>query len=287
MDPPRTPTHVAPDVEVDLPDQPFMNSDLELNPDLEDDDDNLQDSTELTHNYLEEVDSSVDILDVDASNKVELWTLPFDIAFDYQKKQFREHSNQPTVSEWQQSRFVNYIDGELLQLQRNFIKGQAENEEVYPLHQLLEDLGKILDLIWYLINDKNKLYGQDEYFIRITGDLEDWIDHYQLKVDDVTNSSNEAYLFKFFTFFQSLDTRLSFLIDGYTVGGSDVEMSSTEIIRLIPIVTRLRLLIVTKLDPSRAKLTHLKALGDVDANALLNKLDVEIGRLFEGTLERS
>lgn len=287
MDTPTTPIHVAPDVEVNLPDKPFESTDLELNPELEDEDDVSQDTNGVSSQNHHAGYSSDELIDVDTMMQIDLWTLPFESAYEVRKKQFSNHSDQPAVSEWQQSKFINYIDGELLQVQRNFIKNQADSEEVYPLGQLLEDVSKILDLIWYLINSNNRLYGQDEYLIKITGDLEDWIAYYSLDVIDGTNVAIEADLFKFFNFFQSLDTKLSFLIDGFKVGETQIKMSSTEIIRLMPIITRLRLEIVSKLDPSRARLTHLKALGKAGANALLNKLDVEIGRLFEGVLERS
>lgn len=276
MDTPTTPIHVAPDVEVNLPDQPFVSDALELNPDLDDDEEMSSTPDSPDSSQLEDVDTTV---------KVDLWTLPFDDAYELQKKHFALHSNLEVIAEWQQSKFINYLDGELLQVQRRFIKNQAETEEIYLLNQLLQDVAKILDLIWYLINTNNKLYGQEEYFIKIAGDLEDWVAYYRIDVCGKMHVT-EAHLLRFFSFFQTFDTRLSFLIDGYTVGLAPVKMSSTELIRLTPIISRLRLEIVSKFDLSRAQLTHMKELGSGDANALLNKLDVEIGRLFEGVLER-
>lgn len=277
---------MAPDVEVDLPDKPFQANDLELNPDLEDDDDMAQDDTD-DYGQKHADSSSDDLVDVDTSLKVELWTLPFDNAYEVLTNEFYKNPARVAITESQQSRFINYVDGELLQVQRRFIKNQAEVLEIYPIGHLLEDVRKILDLIWYLIGRDSKLYGQDEYFIRITGDLEDWIAYYLLLLGEGPSPNAEAELFKLFNFFQSLDTRVSFLIDGYTTGQLQVKLSSTEVVRLVPIISRLRFELVSKLDPFRSRLTHLKAAGNSAATALLNKLDVEIGRLFEGVLERT
>lgn len=290
METPTTPIHVAPDVEVTLPDEPFQDNDLELNPELDEDmeDENADDTNVADHiNGTQDGNSRTQDLTDDNSNfEVDLWTLPFEDAYQILRKQTNDRNSQPEVTESQQSKFINYVDGELLQVQRKFIKNQAETTEIYPLSQLLQDVAKVMDLLWYLISSSRKLYGQDEYYIRITGDLEDWISYYLLGIEGAGQKA-EADFFQFFNFFQSLDTRLSFLIDGYHAGLALTKMSVTEVVRLVPIISRLRFEIVSKFDRLRAKLTHQKALGDLDADALLNKLDVEIGRLFEGVLERT
>lgn len=288
METPTTPIHVAPDVEATLPDEPFQDNDLELNPDLDEDIDESEDSNLANHTSTapERKSASQDLPDDNSSFQVELWTLPFDDAYQNLRKHSTNDNSQPAVTESQQSKFINYVDGELLQLQRRFIKNQTETVEIYLLAQLLQDLAKILDLLWYLINTSNRLYGQDEYFIKITGDLEDWMAYYLLDIKGADQKA-EGELFQFFSFFQSLDTRLSFLIDGYHAGLALTKMSATEVVRLVPIISRLRFEIVSKFDLLRAKLTHQKALGNLEADVFLNKLDVEIGRLFEGVLERT
>lgn len=294
METPTTPIHVAPDVEVTLPDEPFQDNDMELNPELDEDmeDETVEDTSVYDTNVADHIKnaqdgkSGPDLTDDNSNFEVDLWTLPFEDAYHILRKQSNDRNSQPEVTESQQSKFINYVDGELLQVQRKFIKNQAETTEIYSLTQLLQDVAKILDLLWYLISTSRKLYGQDEYFIKITGDLEDWISYYLLGIEGAGQKA-EAVLFQFFNFFQSLDTRLSFLIDGYHAGLALTKMSVTEVVRLVPIISRLRFEIVSKFDRLRAKLTHQKALGDLDADALLNKLDVEIGRLFEGVLERT
>lgn len=286
METPPTPLHPAPNAEVsNLPSEPLSNSNMELNPDLYDEEDDDNSMAEPQRNTEAQEDNAEDN-DPDSSGiYINLWTMPFDDAYDLLKAQFLKNWNQPKVTEAQQSKFVNYLDHELLQVQRKFIKNQADTAELYSLQQLLHDIGTILDLIWFLVNPNNKLYGQEEYFLRIIGDLEDWVAYYGLPIYDAADTSS-AELYKFFNFFQAFDTRLSFLIDGYQVNGETAKLSSTEIVRLVPIVSRLRLEIVSKLDPSRSKLTRAKTLGNEQANDLLNILDVEIGRLFEGILER-
>lgn len=278
MELPKTPIHVAPDVEVELPDKPFQD-DLELNPDLEDDDD-MQD-------IQKQSDDEEDLVDVDTDYRIDLWTLPFDDAYEQLRAKFKESTGKEAVSESQQSKFINYIDNELLQVQRKFIKNQADEGEAYPLGNLLGDIRKVLDLIWYLIDKNSKLYGQDEYFIRITGDLEDWVAYYDFGLGSEPSPQAESELFRLFNFFQSLDTRLSFLLDGFSSGKAHIKLSSTEKVRLVPIISRLRFEIVSKLDLFRLRLTNLKTTGNSAATPLLNKLDVEIGRLFEGVLDRT
>lgn len=269
MSTPPTPTHVAPDVEAVLPPTPFLAENIDLNPDLEEDDD-IQDIPLQTPVSVERY--------TEPEVQIELWTLTFDDAFELQRLQFEKRKGE-TLSLAQQSRFVSFLDEQLLHIQRHFVKHQAGEQE-YPLEQLLIELERVLDLVWVLVNASNKLYGQEEYFVKICGDLEDWIVHYDLMPNKNEMQVGEAFFLRFFTFFQSLDTRLSFLIDGFVSQGQTQKMSATQFVRLSPIVSRLRFEITARLDPVRA---YLEQAG----LPLLNKLDVEIGRLFEGVLERT
>lgn len=269
MSTPPTPAHVGPDVEAVLPPAPFLTADINLNPDLDSDD---------------EIHASP--IDTPVSNEagysepepvIDLWTLTFDSAFEVQRAQF-EKSHTETLTLSQQSRLVSFLDDQLLQIQRRFVKHQA-GEQLYQLEQLLVDVQQALDLVWVLVNPSNHLYGQEEYFIRVCGDMEDWIVHYNLMPNTNQLELGESFFLRFFSFFQSLDIRLSLLIDGFVAQGKPQKMSNTQLVRLGPIVSRLRFEIISRLDPVRA---HLEK----TALPLLNKLDVEIGRLFEGVLER-
>jgi len=124
--------------------------------------------------------------------------------------------------------------------------------------------------------------------IKILGDLEDYIGHYLLFKDipPISDTASKQVV-DFFTFFQSLDVKLSCLIDGYiaTVGERQItqKLSATQYVRLLPIVTRLRILIITKTESVKSKLQDS---ADGAAIDMADILDVEVGRLFEGILDR-
>lgn len=288
MDTPPTPAHVAADEEVQLPTAPYPD-DLQLNPDLEDEN-SPEPAIQPPNSATTDAEiPSTNIVTPSADIRFQIlsFTLPFEEFHETTIRQFQSHTGLQHVTEAQQSRLVNYLDGELLEIQRRFIKNQADSDEIYPLENLLEDVARILDLVWFLVNPTTILYGQDEYFIRVTGDLEDWLNYYDFPTFDGLDANHSAALNRLFSFMQSLDSRLSFLVDGFDVNGTLQSMSGTEVVRLVPIVSRIRFMLITKLDPSRTKLMQMKALGVESAADVLNKLDVEIGRLFEGVLDRT
>lgn len=283
MSSPPTPPHVAPDEEVTLPSAPFAGT-FDLNPDLDDETPEMTPQVtvpivEAQGNDLDESDLD-DLMD-DVDERIVLWTQPFDVAYDNLKNDLLKAQAQ-TISNGQQSKLVNYLDAELLQIQRKFVKNQAEIRQEYSLDQLLTDLGNVVDLLWYLLASSPS-FGQDEYFVKIMGDLDDWVSYYALPAFGVERVPE---LERLFTFFQKLDTRLSALFDGIPTGESKLQLTSTEVVRLMPIVSRLRFAVVSKLDLTRAALTRSKELGNQASGELLNILDLEIGRLFEGLLER-
>ena len=310
METPPTPEHVRADEEVEVPSGP-ISLDLDLNPDLEDGDENNENpftkntpqetplntpantrnetpaeddgDRQISENHSEnDIENNIDICQSRFS--ILLWTLPFDEAFSLLKKQFSESAKHGPISLSQQSKFINYIDGELLQIQRKFIKNQSELAITYSVSDLIADLSPVIDLIWFLLQDHESLFGQDEYYIKILGDLDDWMTYYTFPNLESRLAEATAFSVKLFDFIQKIDTQVSFLIDGYDAQGEFTKMSATALVRLSPIVMRLRLTIVEKFDISRAKLSSSR---DMAANdELLNILDVEIGRLFEGILER-
>lgn len=89
---------------------------------------------------------------------------------------------------------------------------------------------------------------------------------------------------------------MSFLIDGYNIvlnNGNQqtklIKMNVTELTRLLPIVTRLRIAIISKIDGLRMRLKkNQENNNDNDATSnILTIFELEISRLFEGILERS
>lgn len=300
MDSPPTPLHPAANEEVNtipegaLPSATIDN--LELNPELYDndtDDNKINDEEVNDINTRSEGEHGNGLAFV-----IEALTTPFDKEYELLANEFEQSTNNNQIAKYQQSKLINYVDEQLLSVQRRFIKSQADRDEVYTLYQLMHDLSKIFDLIWYSINSKSGLFGQQEYLIKLMSDMEDYVAHYRL-FDDVNNYPKlEGELLGFFSFFQQLDLRLSFLIDGFQMEGSNKteRLNSTQIIRLTPIASRLRIVIISKLDPLRLKLSQDLPLPDgkqkdstelEKRNRLRNMVEVEVGRVFEGIMDRT
>lgn len=179
MSTPPTPIHPAPDQEVaDLPHTKLDGDNLDLNPTLEDDLDDDDVSMQSTR-------PTEDIGDDKDNVKVEItsWTMPFEDAYEAELLNLQQQKH-PEVSIGQQSKLISYLDNEFLKVQRKFVKNQAESRHEYSLHSLLEDLSQILDVLWVLISPDHELFGQEEYFIKVLGDLEDWVDWYDLSEYD-------------------------------------------------------------------------------------------------------
>lgn len=281
MSAPPTPVHPAPDQEVnELPQSQLAADNLDLNPGLEDDlsDDNVS----MPSKEVNETGNTTSEAEVEIS----LWTVPFEDAYDAESLQLLKKAHQ-AVSDVQQSKLIAYLDHELLQVQRKFVKNQAETRNGYSLQQLLADLGQIIDVLWVLVSPENDLFGQEEYFIKVLGDLEDWVGWYDLSQTTGSDRTSEVFLFQLFTFFQKMDARVSLLIDGLSKASPGLKFDRTQLVRLFAIVSRLRLILVDKLRPLRDELARQRDLKNKQADALLNIIDVEVGRLFEGTLERS
>lgn len=180
----------------------------------------------------------------------------------------------------QQSKLINYVDAQLLAIQRRFVKSQADTSQPYPLLDLLRDTQSVVDIIWCSVSTHSKLFGQPEYMVSLLGSLEDYLLHY-----DLAEAQQQL-----FGFFRILDQRLSTLIDGYTYEGHIEKISQTLLVRLVPIVSRVRVLVVTKLGSAREKLAkevmETESTDNENARAELDCLELEIGNLLEGVLER-
>lgn len=237
-------------------------------------------------------------------NQLHQITLPFNESYQLLKQEFQNtltNLGQSQITSAQQSKLINYIDETLLQIQRKFIKQQTELEINYSLIQLLQELSTVISVIWVSIQQKLVLYGQIEYYIKILGDLEDYVNNYKTLFNETWSKNNNLHinmqnLVIFFKFWQKIDLQLSFLIDGYNIvlnNGNQqtklIKMNVTELTRLLPIVTRLRIAIISKIDGLRMRLKkNQENNNDNDATSnILTIFELEISRLFEGILERS
>lgn len=332
MSQPPTPLHSAANEEVptDLPQEKFDDSDFNLNPDLYDDDTGENDAAvgddvgddvgtvdadgdiKLEEGIVDKADDGNEVNeplnDGDGGFIVSPPLLDFSVTtlFDQVYINTKSAFTAPNIlNTGQISKLINFSDDSLLQIQRNYIKTHIEGQTPYSLLDLIHDLSLVINVLWRLINSRNPLFGQGDYFIKILSDLEDYLAYYPL-FNNVDNST----FYQFFNFLQSIDVKISILIDGYSSVGGDnfsnadslnadiingnstnddvingnsanandttFKLSQTQIIRLVPIITRLRILIVSKLDQFKAKVE----------DPVRNLLEVEIGRLFEGILER-
>ena len=330
---PPTPIHPAPNEELTngVPTNTLLaDSNIDLNPDLYEEEE--MDIEETKSNIVDEIspenltsndpalqpqsgnasnddingattNADSDLEDVEI-NQLHQITLPFNESYQLLKQEFQNtltNLGQSQITSAQQSKLINYIDETLLQIQRKFIKQQTELEINYSLIQLLQELSTVISVIWVSIQQKLVLYGQIEYYIKILGDLEDYVNIYKTLFNETWSKNNNLHinmqnLVIFFKFWQKIDLQLSFLIDGYNIVLNNdnqqtklIKMNVTELTRLLPIVTRLRIAIISKIDGLRMRLKkNQENNNDNDATSnILTIFELEISRLFEGILERS
>lgn len=330
---PPTPIHPAPNEELTngVPTNTLLaDSNIDLNPDLYEEEE--MDIEEAKSNIVDEIppenltsndpalqpqsgnasnddingattNADSDLEDVEI-NQLHQITLPFNESYQLLKQEFQNtltNLGQSQITSAQQSKLINYIDETLLQIQRKFIKQQTELEINYSLIQLLQELSTVISVIWVSIQQKLVLYGQIEYYIKILGDLEDYVNNYKTLFNETWSKNNNLHinmqnLVIFFKFWQKIDLQLSFLIDGYNIVLNNdnqqtklIKMNVTELTRLLPIVTRLRIAIISKIDGLRMRLKkNQENNNDNDATSnILTIFELEISRLFEGILERS
>ncbi|CAI5758165.1 unnamed protein product [Candida verbasci] len=279
VDLPPTPLHPAPNEEINnqLPQGKLQSSNIDLNPDLYDEEeektpDNDKIETDNSNILLDQL-SETELEDVNINlNQV---TLSFDQAYESLKINFYNNKSQ-SLSESQQSKFINYLDEELLKVQRNFIKQQS-GESTNSLIDLISDLNPILELLFVSISPNANLFAQVSYYIKILGDFEDFINHYNVLFE----YNNISQIAEFFKFIQNLDLSICLLIDGYeNINNHKVQkFNMTELTRLFPIVSRIRILIIEKVDNQRRRNRKPNEMID-------NLLELEISRIFEGILTR-
>ena len=305
---PPSPTHPAPNEEIkpnSLPTTKLQNEDLDLNPELYDDNDDDDDDDDMTieqtpttneqlpiTNNPQQEETNYNSLMADLSDlhvfynvdlqNIRQITLPFDEEYQLLKSNVNTTTTTTThnrLSSQQQSKFISYIDDQLLQIQRKFIKQQSTEDSIYPFTLLIKDLDSVFDILWVSITQNSPpSFGQEEYYIKILGDLEDYVAHYTPIFDTKwrINSHNQRVLYvvdfnqivTICKFLLKVDLQLSFLKTDFAV------FNLTQLVRLKMIIERLRLQIM----PSFEIVAQVPKYRDV--------LEVEASRIFEGILER-
>lgn len=162
-------------------------------------------------------------------------------------------SHKKAISERQQERFVTYLEEHLMQIQRKFVQRITPPKGYNNLAELLVDLNRIIDIIWYSITSSEpvskdsshnhvghepqqsktiKMYGQVQYLLSISDRLIDYIQGYaeDFKEPEATIRT-----------FQKLDKIFDFLLDQPS---NRAEFSNTERVRLESIAERSRVAVM-------------------------------------------
>lgn len=224
----------------EIPDDELLQ--LDLNPDLDDVQDiNIQENDyELSHSlkrtFIDEDKKIIGFDDVeDFQPAVDLGS-PFESYTNLKELPTESGGNgvpdgrfnqqQPRrLSLSQQSKFVTYIDDQLLQIQRKFVQSRGlSTEQGYgSLSELLRDFKMLVDFIWYSVDgvsntdyilkedlenfelftkyegSKSTNFGQTYYLIRISDDLLDYLDKFPLTEDEEDDDEDDEELDAEFT----------------------------------------------------------------------------------------
>ncbi|KAK9367804.1 hypothetical protein V1509DRAFT_565817 [Lipomyces kononenkoae] len=149
-----------------------------------------------------------------------------------------EHAH--ILSSAQQSKLINYLDEQLLLISRKYVRKFSDtgppDSVYYTIEPLLDDLTKLVDLIWYSVSTTSTPFIQSQYLLRIADDLNDCIPSLPI------NSPERV-----FSFLRKLDKIFHKLIVGDVP--SHKRMGNTEKARLESIIERTRVDIVAVMSP--------------------------------------
>lgn len=161
------------------------------------------------------------------------------------------------LSEAQQQKFKDYLDDQLLSITRRFVKRAAEDGGSYEsLDPLLEDLNKLIDVVWYSISgqDDRDLFGQPHYLLRIADELVDFIAGFQ----------NDPRPRETIQILKKLDNIFARMIDQDGVP----KLRQTEAVRLDSIAERTRIVVTNAFEG-------------------IQGYDEEISKVYEEVLDRT
>ncbi|KAK7205399.1 hypothetical protein BZA70DRAFT_289325 [Myxozyma melibiosi] len=137
------------------------------------------------------------------------------------------------LSSAQQSKLINYLDEQLLLVSRRFVRKSApsddedEDEEmqtvdhpadhnVYStIEPLIDDLDKLIDLVWYSVPSTPVPFIQTQYLLRIADDFNDYIPHLPVTEPD-----------KVFILLKKLDLIFFELIEGHIPAHESMSQSA-------------------------------------------------------------
>ena len=161
------------------------------------------------------------------------------------------------LSDRQQERLIIYLDDQLLQIKRQFVQRLTPPKGYMNLRDLLTDLNKVIDIIWYSItstqpsqldqqeasdsdftsgSNKITLFGQSHYLLAIADSLVDYLEGFAAvqKFEDPEPTIR---------IFQKLDKIFARLLD--EPEQKHRGLSRTEKVRLESIAERTRISVIT------------------------------------------
>lgn len=262
---PSSPLHPRSDEECELPSCKISNEAvdfLDLNPDLSANGDDGDDGE------VEPKDGEITTMYVEGDRKEDFEPLitPVDSPLPTRSSDSRIG----VLDSLQQSKFKNYVDEQLMTIQRKFVQSFGLNDIGYKnLDELLKDLEKLISFIWLSIDPKtvssssetakSTLFGQQEYLITISNDLLDYVEKLEISNESASN------LLKLLS---NLDSKFAKLIDGAIPGGKPIY--KTQAVRISAIAQRSRLVVMDQFDKSG-----------------ITMFRYELSTLYEKTLERT
>ncbi|AMD20539.1 HDL205Wp [Eremothecium sinecaudum] len=295
---PHTPLHPEADEEVDidhikeLSDEEML--DLELNPDLEEDEKCLNDETKVANGKKGEkryLDDAIEGFYDDSDYfepRIDLQS-PFNSADKLSGIQYNDSIHPRRLSASQQSKFICFCDAKLMNIQRKVVQNRGLNTSAgyANLLDLTLDLKRLVDFIWFSIDGcantevlfmekpehtkkdytgtQSTNFGQTHYLIRIADDFLDYLDKFSL--EELDSNTRSSILSRVFKFLMIMDKIFARIIDGRVPG--QVKLSVTDRVRVMGIAERTRYIIPNILETQNISGYHY-----------------ELSKIYDETLDR-
>lgn len=286
---PATPVHVQGDSNIDINRVGELSQseidDFDLNIGGDFDDGILTSEKTPTKRSVPEDETIADDFD-DYAPRVNI-SSPFSSQTTLSETQFHRSKEARRLSEAQQSRFISYVDAQILAIQRKYVQSRGLNVSngYTGLQPLLSDLKSLIDFIWYSMTGRSKtdgllkkessdelvqnwsekLFGQNFYLLKIADDLIDFMERFDLKGKS-TEEQNDT-LSKLFKLLMILDKIFSKMIDSNTQHHK--AMNGTDMVRLMGIAERTRVKLPSYLESQGIQGYHY-----------------EVSKIYENSLER-
>lgn len=295
MSEPETPLHAPPNDHLDLSNIKELDEndmvDLDLVSETENADSrNASTKPESKRPYMED-EAMYDDVD-DFKPRVDV-SSPFNSGTDMGRLGSPQNPRRPRsrLSLSQQSKFISYLDEQLMNIQRKFVQSRGLNtQNGYPgLTPLLQDLKAVIDFIWYsldgttpnterlLTQDVSEIsvdqfesststyFGQTAYLMRVADDVMDYSEKFDLSPLDLTEKT--SVISKLFKLLFILDHIFARLLDGTILGR--IRMNITDAVRMRAIAERTRTRLPRYLDEQQIHGYHY-----------------EVSKIYEESLER-